>query len=238
MKVEQLLSMSFSKIGYVFSEETLRASKYQEALYYLNEEISALNRSGGTCAYFTSVTFNFVSGQQDYTFGLTDSDVTTEPFTEVEYVRMLWNGIYYSISPETRKQRLAGVTYPQSTQAIPWEVLFNRNLTQAILSFYQIPAIEIPVTVFGKQEITQFVPLMDITNIPAYYLKYMRLKLAKQLASQYISTTWTDMDEMELKQAANDVFSAPEVNVDIINSPMLVEQGGNATNLAAIYGSV
>lgn len=238
MKVEELILYAFNKIGFVFSEETLRAAKYAEALFYLNEEVSALNRSGGTCAFYTEVPFTFVSGQQDYTFGLADSDVITEPFTEVEYVQILWNGIYYSIAPETRKQRLAGITYPQPYEAIPWEVLFKRNRLQAILSFYQIPALELPAIVYGKQEIPKFVPLMDITNLPEYYLYYMRLKCAKKLAAQYTGNTWTDDDEIELGRARNDVFSAPEVNVDIINSPLLLDNSSDAVGLAAIYGGV
>lgn len=238
MKVEELILRGFEKIGYVFSEENLRAARYTEAFYYLNEEISALNRSGGCAPWYTSVNFTFTPGQGDYTFGLTASDVTTQPFTEVEYVRMLWQGVYYSIAPETRKLRLGSTTYPQPYDVIPVEVLFERNNTQATLSFYQIPNIAIPVIVYAKQELAQFVQYQDITNVPAYYLKYLRYSLAKELAAVYTGTTWTDVDEATLNQARRDVFSAPEVNVDIINTPELLGHTSNAVGLASIYGSM
>lgn len=236
MKVEELISYAFKKIGFVFSEENLLASLYEEALFYLNEEISMLNRSGATCAFFTETEFTINAGQQDYTFGLIGSDITTEPFTEIEYVRMQWQGTWYSIAPETRKMRLGSITYPHPYNTIPCEVLFKKNLTQAILSFYQIPNIELPSIVYGKQEISKFVKYQNITNVPAYYLKYLRYACAKQISAQYTATTWTDIDEMELKQAKKDVFSAPEVNVDIINSPLLLDSSSNAIGLASIYG--
>jgi len=238
MKVEELIAYAFKKVGFVFSEENLRAAYEAEALYYLNEEISSLNRSGNTCAYFTEVDFTMVPAQQDYTFGLTESDVTTEPFTEVEFVHILWDGVNYSLSPETRKLRLGSTTFPQPYDAIPGEVLVKRNLTQAILSFYQIPNLALPCKVYGKQEISKFVQYQDITNVPEYYLKYLLYVCAKEIAGQYVGTTWTDVDEMSLEKARNDVFSAPELDVGIINTPALLNSTNNAIGLASIYGSI
>lgn len=240
MKVEELILYAFKKIGYVFSEENLRAALYAEALFYLNEEISTLNRSGVYIPYFSEVSFDFVSGQADYTIGPagTNSDVTANAFVEINYVQVLWEQILYSITISTRKHRYNAVLYPQPTDAIPAEVLFRRNNTQAILSFYQPPQLELPVTVKGKQELSSFQQYQDITNIPAYFLKYFRLCCSKQLAAQYIGTTWTDVDEMELTKITAAVFSASEVNVDIISSPQLLECGSAATDpLASIYGS-
>lgn len=238
MKTEQLIQYAFKKIGFVQSEENMQGERYDEALFYLNEEISTLNRSGVYVPYFSEVTFNFVAGQAQYTIGLTSSDVTASPFIELNYVNVLWESAYYNVTISTRKFRYDNITYPQPLDGVPGEVLFTRNRTQAILNFYQPPNLVLPCTVYGKQELTQFVSFQDITNVPAYLLKYFRLSCAKQLAGEYIGSVWTDVDEIELTEIKKAVFAADEVNVDIINGPELLNNDSMGDPLSSIYGSI
>lgn len=237
MKVEQLISYAFKKIGFVFSEENLKDEKYAEALYYLNEELSTLSRAGVLIPNFTEVNFNFIAGKSDYSIGLENSDIIAEPFSDLDYVNVVWNNVIRNIPIVTRKQRFLGISSTLPISGIPWQVLFKRNNFQSILSFMQPPGLALQVNVHGKQSLTKFMKYQDITNIPEWCLKYFRLACAKQLASQYVGLSWTDTDEMEFQALKKDITAANDVDMDIINSNSLLWSNGWArSGYPGIYG--
>lgn len=237
MKVEELISYAFKKIGFVFAEENLKNEKYAEALYYLNEELSTLSAAGVLIPNFTKVSFNFVSGKSDYSIGLTNSDVIAEPFNDIDYVNVVWDNVIRDIPVVTRKARYLGISSTQGVSSPPWQVLFLRNNFQSILSFMQPPDTAMLVNVYGKQNLTKFAKYQEITNIPEWYLKYFRLACAKQLASQYVGLSWTDVDESEFLNLKKQITSANDIDMDIINSNALLwNDGFSRAGYPGIYG--
>lgn len=237
--VDQLINDAYFLCGLLNENTALTGQQYTQAFNILNLETETLSASGMNIPYFTTVSFNMTPGQAVYTFGnLVSSDVQTNRFVSIDYIDYVFNQIQYPVHVDSTKEWKATFRQVENLQpSPPQECFVDQTRDETVVTFYYPPDQNYLCYVRGKQVFDQFTDHDAILNLPPYYYKWFKYRLAKELALQYPGVgVWTDMHERELTVLIKNQTMNNQVNLDIKPSAyMLNNSPGSGNYLSPIF---
>lgn len=232
----QLILEAYKTIALITSNETLTSEQQARGLYLLNEEIARLNQSGNSISFYSELDFNLVAGKPSYSIGPAGSDVVANPFTEVEFVSLIYSNVISPLKIITRFEAFSVGRLANTSPCIPDQVWVTHNNTQTILNFYLPPDQPYQVQVRGKEQLSEFALFQNISNVPKTALKYFRYALASELANEYPALVWTPKHQSTLDELYAELTGASEIDLAIRPSPAFTANGNSGGVLTRIYG--
>lgn len=188
-------------------------------LQFLNEWLSY---SSGTSLMITvakQVDFTMSIGQQFVTFAdanyLPAADVQVGRLANLQNAWLTLDGVTYPLIDESRNVFYDSYKYdPQ--QGLPRFVIIQNQTNVTSMRVYPSPSQLYTLSVYGKFELPTLLINDDMGELPLYYVRFLRLAVAKDFAF-YLGRTeaWTDKLESELLKAELEMQATSSVNLAI-----------------------
>ena len=209
-----------SIVGKGFNQPT--SDQINEGLVLLNDILSEKSVDTELNPYYSSYTFNTVSGQEQY---------FVPNLIQPETMTFVLNTVRYTVDYMTRKQYWD--TFRANTvSTLPFTYTYEKVLAGANLYFYPLPNDVYPITMWGQFFLTQVANLQQDLSVSyaGFYLSYLKFALAARLCMFYSKTvppyTATQLASLELQ--INKQVSGP----DIINTKVSTLTQTSAINWA------
>ena len=197
----------------------LQGNDFIKGLQFMNELLTSYSASALLLTVSREVVFNMAIGQQFVTFASPDfiptPDVASGRLANLGNAWLLLDGVTYPLNNEDRDEFMSAWKYlPQ--QGLPRYVIVDYNTDYTTMRVYPAPSQVFELHVYGKFQLAQFTANDDMSTLPGYYTRFLRLALAKDLgAYKGRMAAWTDKLEGMLKSAKEDMESVSSVNLDI-----------------------
>jgi hypothetical protein len=114
------------------------------------------------------------------------------------------------------KNKYAGIGYKALSSPWPIALWYNRTFPLGTLTFYQSPSDSGELHLYCDEILSQLADLTTQVNLPQGYSRYLKRKLAREVAPEY-GKEWTQHMEMLAKEAEDYVKSLNMVPVEVSN---------------------
>jgi hypothetical protein len=197
----------------------LQGDDVLKGVQFLNELMAAYSSSGLMLTIAQQVDFPLSIGEGEITF----ADATYTPAATVQIGRLAnlenaWvnlEGVDYPLIDESRHDFFSAYKY-FPLQGLPRYIIVKPQTNVTTVQIFPAPSQYYQMFVYGKFQFSLYTENSDMSNLPTYYIQYLRFALAKML-SFYKGRTdaWTDKLEMALMEFKQDMMSASSYNLDI-----------------------
>ncbi len=190
-----------------------------KGVQFLNELLSSYSGTGLMLTIAKQVDFIMSIGQRNVTFAdpsyLPVADVPHGRLANLQNAWLTLDGVTYPIIDESRNVFLDSHKYdPQ--QGLPRYCIVYNNVDFTTMRIYPAPSQVFTLSVYGKFELSSLTQNDTMASIPKYYIRYLRLALAKDLARyKGRSSAWDEKLEQELIKAEQDMQALSPVNLTI-----------------------
>jgi len=197
----------------------LQGNVQSKALQFCNELISSFSATGLMLTIAKQIDFTMAINQQFVTFADANypgvADIKQGRLANLQNAWLTLDGVTYPLVDETRNVFFDSYKYdPQ--QGLPRFCIITNETNLTRMRVYPSPSQVYNLSVYGKFEIENLDINGDMSGLPLYYVRYLRLATAKDLAF-YLGRTeaWTDRLEAELLKAEQDMQASSAVNLAI-----------------------
>jgi hypothetical protein len=158
-------------------------------------------------------------GQQNVTFGapsyIPTPDVISGRLANLQNAWVILDNVTYPLIDESRNVFFASYKY-EPLQGLPRFVIVQNDLDLTTLRIYPAPSQAFELFVFGKFELSQVTSNDTMALFPAYYQRFLKFALAKDLALyKGRESAWTEKLEAMYMDAKKDMESVSSVNLTI-----------------------
>lgn len=197
----------------------LHGNDQSKGLQYLNELISFYSGTGLMLTIAKEEKTTVKIGQKFITF----ADPLFTPLADVPFGRLanlqnawlILDGVTYPLFDEIRNTFLASYKF-EPLKGLPRFAIVYNNTNYTTLQIYPAPSQAFELFVYGKFELNSLLITDNMSGFPAYYIRYLRFALAKDLAAyKGRLSAWDDKLEQILLNAEKDMQSVSSVNLDI-----------------------
>jgi hypothetical protein len=217
--VKKFVQDSYQLISASSPTVPLHGDDMSKGVQFLNELLKSYSSSGLMLTVSKRVDFVLPIGQRFITFG----DPTYTPTPDVPDGRLAnlqnaWltlDGVEYPLIDESRNVFFGSYKYaPQ--KGLPRFVIITNDTNLTTMQFYPSASQVYDVTVYGKFELPYVTENDDMSFLPLYYYRYLRLALARDLAFyKGRSSAWDEKLEAMFQEAKDEMESASAINLVI-----------------------
>jgi len=218
-QVEKLIERSYKVAGLFQQDRILIGSKQQEALIILNEFLDYLASDPSGIAFYNTLQFPVVSGQQSYVFAPSGGDVVSNRIVELKFVVLISSGTRYPVHIVQDSEYYEQIYY-QTSGARPYACFLQNGIDSSTLNFIYKPDTSYTGEVKAKFVLNHLTLNTDISNVPEYYIRYLKYALAKELAIEYLPANWTEAHETELKKIASSIKNISDIDYTLRTNPI------------------
>jgi hypothetical protein len=220
--VNRLIEQAFRKAGLFTQDRIIQGYKINEALDMLNDILDENSSEMSYVAFYEVFTFAMTPGQREYTIGRNvGNDVDHNRIVALKQVSLIASGARYPVNIISDNDYYS-VIYYESAQGRPSSVFFQNEIGQSNLIFISKPDIAYDCEIKAKFILSNLALNTDITNVPPYYLQYLKYALAKELALEYLPANWTAAHESRFKKLENHLRMMNDYDVDLRLSNALI----------------
>lgn len=197
----------------------LHGNDVSKGIQFMNELLTAYSATGLMITVAKTVPFTLPIGQQDVTFAapsfVPTPDVPSGRLANLQNAWLELENVTYPLIIENRNTFLASYKFDPQV-GLPRFVIVYNEIDVTRVRFYPAASQVYEAFVYGKFQLPPFGENDTMALLPTYYIRYLRLALAKDLAIYKGRTqAWTDRLEEMLIQSMQDMASVSSVNLNI-----------------------
>ncbi len=206
----QIVSANSPTIG-------LQGNDLTKGVQFLNELVSSFSGTGLMITVDKEIETAVIAFQQFVTFAASGADVNDGRLANIENAWLELSGVTYPLIPISDHSFNEQYKYAP-LNGLPIYAIIVDRVDSTRLQLYPAPSQEYQLFVYGKFELPLFVPTGTMGELPSYFMRYLKLALAKDLA-RYKSRmeAWDDRLEASLVKAEEDMMSVSNMNLNITN---------------------
>lgn len=200
----------------------LQGNDISKGVQFLNELLEYYSSSGLLLTVAKQVEVEIAIGQSEVTFGPSTytptPDVTEGRLANLNNAWLLLQGVTYPLIDESRSVFLGSYKYdPQLGLPRFCINYFDTEITT--MRLYPGASQVYNLNVYGKFQLSEFTQNEDMSALPAYFKRYLRLALARDLSVyKGRSTAWDEKLQALYIEAKDQMESTSAVNL-VIESP-------------------
>jgi hypothetical protein len=220
-----LIANSLYLIGELGTNETPDAFMLKTGLDIVNELIDKFAADSIYIPYLTTLTFNMVSGQADYTVSnIITSDIASDRIVDLSFanytVPSSGQGINYPLVI-INKAQYYGVVRLTPLQTRPGFIFLNKQPFDSVITLYPAPDQPYPCQLGVKIMIDKLTEHEDLTQLPPFYYGFMKYAVGRKFIAYYPSANWPKENEDEYQDYYNTIKNANETDLTIRPSAIL-----------------
>ncbi len=220
--VREFINDSYQLISAASPTVPLHGNDLSKGIQYLNELLLSYSANGLMITVSKLVPFTVNINQGFITFGPTDFtpppviDVTTEGrLVNLENAWVQLDGITYPLIDESRNDFFASYKY-EPLQGLPRYIIVTPNTNYTTVQIFPAPSQVYDLFIYGKFQLSALDSNMQMSELPTYYLRYLRFALARDLAVyKGRAEAWTPLLDQMYRQAELDMIAASSQNLDV-----------------------
>jgi hypothetical protein len=228
--VNDVIISAFQMIAVYSPDDIPSARDMSVGLNELNAIIDFFACDIGMLPFRQKFTFDLVSGKDKYSFSkAVPADFEVSQIVSLEECTITFNHLnlpclvvpYANVVASSRVDNL---------EAIPSMVYLQRQAEYSEIVFYPLPAslMKMSATIYVKWASTALTLFEEINEFPAYFIRYLKFELARNLALAYPSSTWNERAEMMYQEIAKKIRSSSDVDMTI-QGDALLDRSGQST---------
>lgn len=197
----------------------LHGDDMSKGIQFMNELLQAYSANGLMITVAKTETKILTIGQQEITFAAPDflptPDVTSGRLANAQNAWLLLDNVTYPLIIENRNTFLASYKFDPQLGLPRFAIIYNEiDVTRVRLYPGASQAYEF--NVYGKFQLPPLGENDSMSIVPTYYIRYLRLALAKDLAIyKGRIEAWTQKLEDMLVAATQDMQAVSSVNLNI-----------------------
>lgn len=220
-----LITNSLYLIGELGTNETPDAFMLKTGLDIVNELIDKFAADSIYIPYLTTLSFNMVAGQADYTVSnIISSDIASDRIVDLSFanytVPSSGQGITYPLVI-INKAQYYGVVRLTPFNTRPAFIFLDKQPFDSILTIYPAPDQAYPCQVRVKIMIDKLTEHEDLTQLPPFYYGFMKYAVGRKFLAYYPSGNWPKENEDEYNDYYNIIKNANETDLTIRPSAIL-----------------
>lgn len=223
--VADLIQKAYRKIGIYSDDRNLDGDKACLGLDTLNELLDEFATSDPLIAYFNTLQFNLIPNQREYVLSkAVPYDVESNRIIKLKWMILNYSNLNY---PIRIREDIDFYQVHRNTdvKTIPFEVFLQNTIDEkSKLFFFQIPDKDYECTVKAKFVIEKFNSLSDpITNVPAYYYRFLQYAVAHALKDDFTANTWDEGKQRTYDNLKCNIEKASDIDLSPITTPTLTQ---------------
>lgn len=223
-QVEKLIERSYKVAGLYQQDRILTGSKQQEALTILNEFLDYLASNPSSIAFYNTLQFPVTSAQQSYILAPSGGDVVSNRIIELKFVVLISSGTRYPVKIAQDYEYYSQIYY-QTSGARPYACFLQNNVDSSTINFIYKPDTSYTCEIKAKFVLDSLALSTDISNVPEYYIRFLKYSLAKELAIEYMPSNWTQAHETELTKITAAISNISDVDMSLRVNPIFTSGG-------------
>ena len=198
----------------------LQGNDLSKGIQYLNELLLSYSANGLMITVSKTVNFTVGIGQGLITFGEPDFNPTPDVTNEGRLVNLenAWvqlEGITYPLIDESRNDFYASYKY-EPLQGLPRYIIVVPQTNLTTVQIFPAPSQVYDLTIYGKFQLSPLSSNMEMSELPTYYLRFLRFALARDLAVyKGRAEAWTPLLEDMYRKAEIDMQANSSINLDV-----------------------
>ena len=217
--VKEFISDSYQLISANSPFVSLKGNDFSKGLQFLNELLSSYSGTGLMITVDTEVNVavnppigNFPSFVY---FAAAGADVNQGRLANIENAWLLLEGVTYPLIAVSDHSFNEQYKYAP-LQGLPIYAIIVDQIDKTRLQLYPAPSQQYQLFVYGKFELPIITETSNLTNLPSYFTRFLKLALAKELAFyKGRATAWTPELEKKFLVAQDDMESVSNMNLNI-----------------------
>ena len=211
--VNKLIEGSFKRIGLFSEDQPLGNGKTTEGLFYLSALMDEFANSPERIAYYSTVQFNLVPGQREYTFSKQlGADVNSQRIVELKFVNIENNDVIYPVEI-TEDALFLNRSRTDTQTCLPSKCYLQNKVGTSTLVFFTLPDIAYECTVKAKFVLDHPTLNSELDEVPESYYLFLELALGRSLKGIYRGAIWTQDHEREYMAKLNNVTQASDTDM-------------------------
>lgn len=197
----------------------VKGNDLAKGVQFLNELIKSYSSSSLMLTIAQKISFTLPIGKQFVTFGdptyTPTPDVTSGRLSNLERAWLQLDGVDYPLIDESRGVFFGSYKY-EPQLGLPRFIIITNDLNLTTMQFYPAASQQYTVYVYGKFEPPLLVTGGNMSNYPLYYIKFLKLALARELALyKGRSSAWDEKLESKYQEAYDQIESVTTVDLVI-----------------------
>lgn len=201
----------------------LQGDDMSKGIQFLNELLQSYSANGLLITVPKQVDLVVQINQGFITFGdaafVPTPDVTTGRLANIENAWINLDGVDYPLIIMSRHEFNSSYKY-EPLQGLPRFLILYPETDLTLIQIFPAPSQVYNMSVRGKFQLAVVAQTDSMASLPAYYIRFLRLALAKDLAFyKSRADAWTDKLQTQLDSAEKSMDAASSINLDInVNS--------------------
>jgi hypothetical protein len=215
--VKQFVTDAYQLISPNTPSQPLYGDDMSKGVQFLNELLLDYSANGLLLTIAKRVDFTVSIGQEFITFGTPDyvptPNVITGRLANLENAWLTLDGVTYPLIDESRNVFYGSYKYDPQLGLPRFCIITNdNNLT--MMRIYPAPSQVYTLSVYGKFELLSLSENGDMSSLPNYYLRYLKLALAYELAFyKGRSSAWDEKLQKKYDDSMKIMESVSTVNL-------------------------
>lgn len=218
--VREFVNDSYKLIDPSSPTVPLHGNDQSKGIQYLNELLGSYSANGLMITVEQYVTYLVNIGQRYITLGPADfvplpDIITQNRLVNLENAWVELDGITYPLIDEKRTEFFSSYKY-EPLQGLPRYIIVLPQTNITTVQIFPAPSQPYELHIYGKFQLTNVTANSDLSELPTYYLRYLRFALARDLAMyKGREAAWTPkLDEM-YNEARVDMIATSGTNLDV-----------------------
>lgn len=209
-------------IGELGVGETPDAYMLITGIELINELLDKFSADGIYIPYLTTINFNFVSGQGEYSISdmAVGADITADRIVDLAFANYTIDTVVYPLRIVDKNQYYNLIRI-NNLETRPSIIFLNKQPLESLITVYPIPDQPYPAFIQVKSMLNKLEPFDDLTTLPPYYYGFFKYALARKFLAYYPSGNWPEQNESEYWDYYNTLKAANETNLSIMPSLIL-----------------
>lgn len=210
----------------------LQGNDLQKGIQFLNELVQSYSSSSLRLTIAQEIQLTVQIGQLFVTFadpgfvplpawvGNPDYGVSPPSYlggrlSNLENAWLVLDGVTYPLIDESRNVFFGSYKFnPQL--GLPRFAIITNDLNYTTMQIYPAPSQQYQLFVYGKFELPLFVSGGNMGNLPLYYIRFLKMALARELAIyKGRSSAWTEKLEARFQELVDEMESVSSMNLVI-----------------------
>lgn len=215
----EFVSDSYNLINASSPTVPLYGSDLSNGIRYLNDLILSYSGTGLMITVAKNIKTTVIQGQEFVTFAdpayLPVADVPEGRLANIQNAFLLLSGVTYPLSITNRNDFMQSYRF-DPLKGLPRFAIIFPEIDVTSLRLYPAPSQSYELNVYGKFELPELTSNSDMSVLPAYYRRFLKFALAKELAMYGgRSQAWDEKLDAMLVKAEADMISVSSVNLKI-----------------------
>lgn len=197
----------------------LHGNDLSKGIQFLNELMYSFAANGQMLTVSRTVELSVTQGQGFISIGSPDftptPDITEGRLSQLMEAWLVLEGVTYPLVAISESDYNQSWKY-QPMEGLPRFIVIYQETDISYVRIFPSPSQEFDLFISAKFEISEFNANDTMTTLPKYYMRYLKLALASDLADyKGRSEAWTPKLEAKLKDAKADMIATSPINLSV-----------------------